>query len=306
MYRTILVPLDGSRLGEGSLALAQILAQATGARLVLVRAAWAQTMPGIDSGEAQLHALSEAQTYLGNAAAHLAEHGLAIETAVPYAPAPDGILVEAGLRRADLIVMSTHGRSGLGRWVYGSVAEAVLRKSPVPVLLVQPTATVETLLTRELRPALLVPLDGSRFAEAALPHAIALARALGGRIVLVRVHVPPRAVPELALVAPGVDEEADQQGRLAAETYLAEVVERLRRERLRPQAVLQTGPAAEGILEGARAARAGVIVMATHGRTGLERLLFGSVATEVLHRSVLPLLLVRPAAVESARVAPHG
>jgi len=134
----ILVPLDGSALAESAIAKAAALAADASATLVLVRAAEAYTLPGVDPTDAQVEVVREAEEYLAALAARLREQGVkAVETTVWYGPAAAAIVEAARLRRADLIVMSTHGRSGLGRLILGSVAESVLRGTTVPILVLR-------------------------------------------------------------------------------------------------------------------------------------------------------------------------
>lgn len=136
-YRTVLVPLDGSELAESALDHAIELARA-GASLVLVRAAEAHTAPGADPTDAQVKVVREAEEYLTAVRARLARAGVErVDASVWYGPPADSIVDAARFRKADLIVMSTHGRSGLGRLVLGSVAETVLRATTTPILLVR-------------------------------------------------------------------------------------------------------------------------------------------------------------------------
>ena len=141
----ILVPLDGSALAESAIPQAVELARGAGATVMLVRAAEAHTLPGVDPTEAQVAVVSEAEEYLAAVTARLKKEGLqAVETSVWYGPAGPAIVDAARLRKADLIVMSTHGRSGLGRLILGSVAESVLRGTSTPILLLRaPGAPVE-------------------------------------------------------------------------------------------------------------------------------------------------------------------
>ena len=140
----ILVPLDGSALAETALGTAVDLARQTRATLVLLRAAEAHTFPGADPTDAQILVVREAEDYLAGVASRLGREGDAVETGVWYGPAAPAIVDAARLRKASLIVMSTHGRSGLGRLVMGSVAESVLRGTDVPILLLRaPGAPVQ-------------------------------------------------------------------------------------------------------------------------------------------------------------------
>ncbi len=142
----ILVPLDGSALAESAIARAVDLAGERSVTLMLLRAAEAHTLPGADPTEAQVEVVREAEEYLAAVAARLRDKGVkAVETSVWYGPAAPAIVDAARLRKADLIVMSTHGRSGLGRLILGSVAESVLRGTTTPILLLRtPDAPVET------------------------------------------------------------------------------------------------------------------------------------------------------------------
>jgi len=142
--KKILIPLDGSALAESAIAKATEVAGNDSA-LMLLRAAEAHTLPGVDPTEAQVEVVREAEEYLAKIAARLKEQGVGrVETSVWYGPAASAIVEAARLRKADLIVMSTHGRSGLGRLILGSVAESVLRGTATPILLLRaPGAPVE-------------------------------------------------------------------------------------------------------------------------------------------------------------------
>ncbi len=292
MYRKLLVPLDGSAFSERALPMAMSIARSLESQVVLTRVVSVPTFPGADATEAQVEAVADAKAYLSDLAARLSEQGPEVEVAVPYDDPAEGILLEIGLRGADLVVMCTHGRSGLGRWIYGSVAEQVLKRSPVPVVLVPPTGEVMTLRPEPAYMSFLVPLDGSAFAEAALPHAAGLARVFDATILLLSAVEPPAAYTfaEVSFV-PAVSERLYQE----AEFYLAEVAQRLRETGLRVQTVAEEGWPSDVIARRSDALKPGLTVMATHGRTGVARLLMGSVALQIVRRSALPLMLVRPA-----------
>lgn len=135
----ILVPLDGSELAETAIAQATEMAASRSATLMLVRAAEARTLPGTDMIGAQIEAVQEAEGYLANVKAKLERQGVQkVEANVWYGSAAATIIEAAQLYKPDLIVMSTHGRSGLGRLIFGSVAESVLRGTTVPILLIRP------------------------------------------------------------------------------------------------------------------------------------------------------------------------
>ena len=142
--KKILVPLDGSSLGEAAIDAAIYLAAAPFS-LALLRAAEAPALPGVDPTEMQVQVIREAEEYLASVQDRLVKRGFAnVDTGVWYGPAAAAIIEGARLKKADLIVMSSHGRSGLGRLILGSVAESVLRGTTVPVCIVRaPGAPVE-------------------------------------------------------------------------------------------------------------------------------------------------------------------
>jgi nucleotide-binding universal stress UspA family protein len=142
----LLVPLDGSPLAEQALAKALDVAEGGSPTLLLLRAAEASTWPGVDPTEEQIRVVHEAEEYLNAVQARLASKGIhKVETRVWYGPPAAAIVEAARVGHADLIVMTTHGRSGLGRLILGSVAEAVLRGTSTPIMLLRADgAPVET------------------------------------------------------------------------------------------------------------------------------------------------------------------
>ncbi len=151
----ILVPLDGSSLAESALPRAVELAQAAGGQLLLLRAAQAHILPGADPTEGQVRVVREAEEYLNGVKERLERTGaMRVETSVWYGPAAFAIVEATRLHRVDLVVMTTHGRSGLGRLILGSVAESVLRGTTTPILLLRAAeAPVEVPLGKgETRP----------------------------------------------------------------------------------------------------------------------------------------------------------
>jgi nucleotide-binding universal stress UspA family protein len=141
----MLIPLDGSALAEAAIDAALDLRGGAPSTLILLRAAEAHTLPGADPTEEQVAVVREAETYLAAVSDRLAKRGGGnVETGVWYGPAAAAIIEAAKLKKADLIVMSTHGRSGLGRLIVGSVAESVLRGTTTPLCIVRaPGAPIE-------------------------------------------------------------------------------------------------------------------------------------------------------------------
>jgi len=296
MFKNILVPLDGSFVGETALPYARALARRTGASLTLVRAAHLPMGAG-DRGAEYQRVIADSEEYLRAQAEDLEAGGFAVQTGVPFGGSPaTWITEEVDMRHADLIVMATHDRSGPNRWLHGSVAESVVSHADVPVLLVRATEgeiPIERLGTP--RPEFIVPLDGSPLAEAALPLARGLAKALGGHLVLVGVIPAPGQLIAEQGGAIGTyvgSNHARLEG--DAREYLEAILRGLIAVGLSVEAAVRQGKPATQIGEVARERGAAAVVMATHGRTGLVRAVLGSVAGEVVHLGTSPVILVRP------------
>lgn len=301
MYRTIVVALDGSPLAERAVPGAAAIAGAAGARLVIVRAVG----PRPHRTDAERGA--EAERYLHTVRADLVELAPDRIEAVLYGgDATEAILAEVRLRQADLVVMSTHARSGLGRWLHGSVADEVLRHAGVPVLLVPtsgPTSgptSVPPAWASGTTHRILVPLDGSSLAEEVLPAAAELASVLGADLVLLGVLVPHATSTGGEDVYVAEDPGTDLAGAVAA---LDRVAAPLRARGLAVRVRVDVGEAAPTITWTARDVQASIIAMATHGRSGPARLVLGSVATGTLQRADVPVLLVRPQAMHPGTLA---
>ncbi len=317
MLKRLLVGLDGSALAESSLPYAETLARASGAVVILVRAAgdhegtreqdanpsllpyMVAYPPNAPQAEniAQRAARHEPAAYLDGVAERLGRHGVVTETVVVNGRPGDVLLSEATGRDADLILVTTHGRSGLGRWAFGSVAETVLARSPVPVLIVRAWSSPHPLVPPAGKPSIVMPLDGSPFAETAIPLALELARLLQAAVCLTRMVPLPRVAPSLEPEV--VDEYSPEfRGELErdAREYLGAVSARVRATGIEVETDVRFADPAGGILASAHEREAGLIVMATHGRTGLASTLLGTVSLEVLHRGDLPVLFVRNAA----------
>lgn len=133
MYQKILVVLDGSTLAECVLGQVEQIAKLMGAEICLLRVAHATTFPGVDPTDVEVQAVEEAQNYLQGVADRLQQQGFNATVHVRFGDPAEEILEHA--KKIDLLAMSTHGRTGWGRWLMGSIADRVIRHSPVPVLL---------------------------------------------------------------------------------------------------------------------------------------------------------------------------
>ena len=306
MFTTVVVPLDGSELAERALPYAVRFAAERGGRLALVRAALGPLPSGLSWERQQLAAVEEATAYLAGVAEKVATR-VPVTTAALYGHPVDEILAAVEQFGADSVVMATHGRTGLAHLLFGSVAEAVLARSSVPVFVVHARpgeAAAPPFDSTSAR--IIVPLDGSAFAEAVLPAALEIVGD-AGELVLTSVAEPPDHV------------ERDERGRVLA--YLDQQEEAITRDALdylrRIQAALthqrpglhvtldvRIGDPGAGIAIAEVARGADLVVMATHGRTGLRRALLGSVAGDVVATGSVPVLLVSPAVAAVSELQP--
>jgi nucleotide-binding universal stress UspA family protein len=291
MLSRILVPLDGTPTGEAALPYAEALAKRSAASLVLIHAVHAHGQHDLAAG--QLHALEAGEAYLESVAAQLKQRGVAAEIGMPYGAAETWIAEEIGLRNVELVVMATHDRGRPARWLHPSIAEAVVGQAGVPVLVTRADARLTAERFAQTRPVLLVPLDGSDLAEAALPVATELATWLGARLVLLRVAQASTMVLPFEAGVPPFPDQTIEQIAFDAGAYLKQIASRLPAEFAVETVVRRGEPAAE-ISAAAEAYQAASVVMATHGRTGVLRSLLGSVAGGVVHRGCAPVFLVRP------------
>jgi nucleotide-binding universal stress UspA family protein len=295
MIQTILVPLDGSSLAERALPYGTRLASALGARLIVMHGRLPRetgSAPDFDV-RAVARRLREGGTEPPGTTT-----ALDIEAITHYVYADEvaaSICETVAEQGTDLIIMATHGRTGLGRWVYGSVADQVLCQSTVPVLLVTPACDAAWPEGAPRR--ILVPLDGSRLAEDALEPVCMLATALQASLVLVGASGP--LATGYAESVPYARSGFDAAIRETHE-YLETIARRLREagQTVAVDAeVGQPGVVIDGI---ARRRHVDLIAMATHGRSGAARLALGSVASELLQRSTIPLLVWRPVSLRHA------
>jgi nucleotide-binding universal stress UspA family protein len=196
----------------------------------------------------------------------------------------------------DLILMATHGRTGIQRWTMGSIADKVLRASKVPVWLVRPGLPQEIAHDHLPTRKILVPLDGSELAASVLPHAEAVAKQSDAgliEVILLAVCDPTMPATYYAPAPYNWDEQVKSWKR-RDEQYLAKIEKRLRDSGLNVRSEVLIGKPAEAIVEYASENRVSLIVMSTHGRSGPGRWVFGSVTEKVLHGVATPILLVRP------------
>ncbi len=288
MGRNILVPLDGSALSEQALPFAVALTRPPDDHLLLLRVVTEGRLQADGRVEGPGQVVHAAESYLTDVTAHLAARA----TPHVYVDEPAlGILHAIEALEIHLLVMSTHGRSGVGQWLYGSVANDVLRKARTPILLVP--SICESHWSAGQPSRIVVPLDGSRLAEEGLGVGLQLARELNATVILLQVIEPPAplGVTGSALTYGGSNPEVVAA---AAQTYLNELARRVAASGVKVETIVRRGHAAATIADSALEQKADLLAMATHGRSGLARLTMGSVANDVLRRATTPVLLARP------------
>jgi len=275
MAEAILIPLDGSELAERALAPARRLLGADG-EAVLVRVV-EETPPSEEED-----ALDAAEAYLKDVRTRLEGAGARVRaTLVRRGDPAEQVLAAVDESGAAFVAMGTHGRSGVARLVRGSVAERVLRHCPVPLLLVNPHAAPAATGTFE---RILAPLDGSETAAAVLPTVARVAKAFGALVTLLRVE------PFLYSPVPSpVLESMWEPAKVAA--TLEPSRQRLEEQGVEARVEARYGVESAEIL--AAAEYSDLVVMSTHGRSGLSRWWFGSVAEQVLRHCSRPLLVQR-------------
>ncbi len=304
MYRSILVPLDGSSFGEHALPLAAGLARRAGAKLSLVHVHKRDVEPelptltpyqfeGLTARGLERRTSEEEGEYLAGLSQRLSARApLALSTAMLGGPVP--VALERFVREGDgdLLVMTTHGRGPLGRLWLGSVADTLVRRAGKPVLLIHAVEGEPAALEAEpLVERVLVALDGSSLAEQVLPHAADLARLLGAALDLFSVVTPAMVTGGAFGLRPGA---AAGDTIEAAQSYLQRLATTIQPGlKVETHATTAADPAA-AICAAAAIRGAGLLALATHGRSGISRLVAGSVAERVVHNTFLPVLLLRP------------
>lgn len=292
MYKRILVPLDGSELAERILPVVERWAFGLGARVQLLgvveedlSAPMDEPMPGglISRFEAGL--LAQEERYLRNVAGCLSLPQEHLHVNARLGRAPEVIVHEAGQVADTLIAMSTRGRSGFKRFVLGSVANKVLHLSRVPLLLYCPRSAVTGPGEAQLG-LVIVPLDGSQLAEQVLPHVLLLAKALQLTVVLTTV-TPAGGGRHLGKTPHGGDQDL--------QAYVT-----TKQQELRKYGIVNVttkwlqGDPAKRIADLVRDTPNSVVAISTHGRSGVQRSVLGSVADQVIRLACAPVLVIRP------------
>jgi nucleotide-binding universal stress UspA family protein len=299
MVNRIVVPLDGSQLSHAALPLARTLSDRTGAAVTLVSVIDPPrdfyVVPQDASGSRLRpkdvdHLANEEirlQKYLEGIKSSF-EH-VRVHIDIRLGLAPEEIIEAAGDMPGTVIVMSSLGRSGLGRMLLGSVASRVIQATHVPVFIARASSEPRAEFGKQKITNIAIPLDGSRLAEQALDQAYRIFQN-DVRYTLIRIVEP---------VTPGQTYSSEtianyeRQAREIAEDYLADISETLRTQGATVSADVRITQPAGGITRVADEFGAELIAMTTHGRSGMGRFLLGSVAERVLHNGDRPVMIIR-------------
>ena len=313
MYSKVIVPLDGSDLSEQSLPYAELIAKSLNVPVELVQAydILPPSLLGGQNRQGVVSALEEgsrarALVSMENQRRRLEGDGLSVNLVAQRGPAADVIVAVAGADPTALVVMSTHGRGGISRWVMGSVTDKVLHTIPNPMLIVRANVLGPAAPESSLR-SVVVPLDGSPLSELAIPHAISVAGALSAGITVLRITPSEDqyrtqlnlALPEMGTgTMPDFDmaspDELTADDAAEASDYLDDVRNRMSIDHAHGVATEHqvNDNIAQTIIERA-SAQPSLVAMTTHGRSGVGRMVLGSVTDRVIRHSNLPVLVIR-------------
>jgi len=299
MYKKMLVPLDGSELSEVTFKYAKELAgRFAGLEVILLH-----VCAGDEKGSIPLHRAyieSSAETIRSGASTGAGNREVKVRGELVTGSPADEILRYAEKNNIDLILMASHGRSGISRWAMGSVAYKVLRSARVPVLMVRAGIEDAIILDKLPERRILVALDGTKSAEAILPLVEALARQWGidvVQIILIRICEPADISSDYPSDMDITWEEHVEQEnlkcKLVAGSYLAGVEKRFKEAGFKVRSELPVGNPAHEIVASSVKNRANLIAMVIHGRSGISRWAYGNTAEEVMMGARTPILLVR-------------
>ncbi len=296
MFRNVMVPVDGSPFSREAVLQGLRLASLYGATLRLVRVASTTSISagseviGVDTST-DTHAAELAELY--TIAAECRAHStISVTASLERGPIVDALCGYARRNAVDLIVMRSHGRSGIARFWFGSVADSLIRESGVPVLVVGPPSVGTALEKGFSHRKIMVPLDGSVLAEQALHPAVSLARFEGAMIILVMVVAPGARGTNGALlsaIGPATEREVS-----AAQAYLDNIVTQYGTGVRMLTRVAVSADTSASILCAAESDEVDLITMATRGQGMMARSIGGSVSDQVMRESSTSTLVVHP------------
>jgi nucleotide-binding universal stress UspA family protein len=287
--KKILVPLDGSKVAEEILIYVELLARQSGAHVILMRVVpflWPSEHVHLKEMGHKMD--KEASDYLFTIETHLVEKGIEASVLVDEGNVPEMICDTAKERGVDLIAISTHGHGGIKRWALGSVTAKVIQASSIPLLVHRSTGEqMEEVQCKNM----LIPIDGSDFAESIFPQARRVAELFNAKVWFLSVVTLPGGFSFL-------DEEVSDLEDKVAESikhYYSTLESRIQEQQttIDYEVVIRKGETAETICDFANENNIDLIAISTHGRSGISRWALGSVTDKLLQSSQKPILLVR-------------
>ena len=298
MYTRMLIPLDGSKVAEQVLPYARFLAKALGIPVELLGVIDLEALVALSNPARGRHldtlvaeTMSRAATYLETAARSF--HGAQVKCSVGKGGPENVVTEKAAADKNTLIVMATHGCSGIQRWPLGSVADKVIHGARNHLFLVRASEQGKTDGETALK-TVIVPLDGSALAEQVLPGVIELAKKMKLEVVLMRAYALPPAISaeDYGFYSADLLDHLESEAR----DYLSEKVNEIKQKGVENvTSVVNPGYGAEEIITLGRHTPDNFIAMRTHGRSGMQRWVLGSVTERVVDHSGDPVLIVRSA-----------
>ena len=287
-YQRIMIPLDGSELAERALPYARSIALNKNSELILFAVSVTTSSDRMDR---------LMQSYLELKAKSLESEGLNVSIEVAYGSVADEIINFSDKNNIDLIIISSHGYSGIKRWMLGSIAQKVLYGTCVPVLLIKSKSPeVANIQFKKV----LITLDGSSFSETPISYIEELTKGIEieTEVTLLQVIEPPivpsygsRPInPKWGKYRDELWSETQQQ----ATKYLENMQATLKGRGIKTKLQIIQGDVAKNIIQTAKTEKVDLIAMATHGRTGVSHWVYGSIANKIIEDSPQPIMLVRP------------
>jgi len=264
----LLVATDGSEFSKNAVREALNLAKICSSKLIAISVV--ETNPEFEAGVPQVieKAEKDAREHLESIKSQAAKEDVACETIVSLGEEPYQEIVDhVSLKKVDMIIMGTHGRKGMKRLIMGSVAVKVIGHAPCNVLVLPLNAKFEC-------KNILIGTDGSQYSKAAASEAIGIAKRCGSRLFVISV-----APSDVAMIS--------------AQDNVKKVVDKAEMEGIETASIVTKGEPYEAVVEAAKQKKADLIVMGSHGRTGLKRLLMGSVTERVIGHSESAVLVVK-------------
>ena len=294
MYERIAVPLDGSNLAELALPYAERLAGAFGSELILL----------LVSEPAESEHRHMQQLYIEKMAdlakSNLKGKAVTVKAVILSGESAKEIVDYAERNNISLIIMASHGRSGIMAWAIGSVGNKVLQMINMPILLVRAKTPNIEASTEKLFSRILIPLDGSELGEAALPYVQELSNKLSTEVTLLQVVAPGKHVHTIGgLNYVPFKEQILESMKTEAIQYLEKVSQKLTGTKAITKRELRIGDAAHEIIEFADETNTSLIAMSTHGYSGVKQWIMGSIAQKILQAGSKPILFVKAPGVKA-------